>query len=66
MVSNKVDLEARAVVAPEDGMAFADGIGFEFFEVSALQSKHLEDPFKALANMFYNKYEEKIASLIDV
>ena len=66
VVANKVDLEQKAVVLPEDGYQFAMGIGFEFFEVSALQSKELDAPFKALANMFYQKYEEKIAQLADL
>ena len=66
VIANKVDLEQKQVVSGEDGQAFANSIGFEFFEVSALQSKGLEDPFKALSQMFYQKYEEKIASLTDV
>ena len=49
MVANKIDLENRAQVGPEDGAAFAQSIGFEFFEVSTLQSKGTEEPFKALA-----------------
>ena len=53
VVANKSDLEQKAVVSPENGNAFANSIGFEFFEVSALQSKQLEGPFKALSSMFY-------------
>ena len=66
LIANKTDLEQRQVVSSEDGQAFADAIGFEFFEVSALQSKQLENPFKALAAQFYQKYEEKIAQLQDI
>ena len=44
-------------------MAFANSIGFEFFEVSTLQSKGVEDPFKALARMFKDRFEEKVKSL---
>ena len=39
VVANKSDLEYKAVVPPDDGEAFANSIGFEFFETSALQSK---------------------------
>ena len=44
-------------------MAFANSIGFEFFEVSTLQSKGVEEPFKALAKMFTDRYEDKIKNL---
>jgi len=42
------------------------GIGFEFCEVSAMQSRNIDKPFKTLAQSFYNKFEEKIASLQDI
>ena len=44
-------------------MAFAKSIGFEFFEVSTLQSKNIEDPFKCLAELFFRSYQEKIGYL---
>ena len=50
VIANKVDLEQKAVVNAEDGQALAQAIGFEFFEVSALQSRGLEEPFKALTH----------------
>jgi GTPase SAR1 family protein len=49
VVANKTDLENRAAVGPLDGMAFAKSIGFEFFEVSTLQGKNIDEPFKCLA-----------------
>ena len=66
VVANKCDLEGKIQVSAEDGHAFAMGIGFEFAEVSALQSRNIDKPFKTLAQSFYNKYEEKVASLMDV
>ena len=52
VVANKIDLENRTQVGPQDGAAFADSIGFEFFEVSTLQQKGIEEPFKALAKIW--------------
>jgi small GTP-binding protein len=59
VVANKIDIENRIAVGPQDGLAFAKSIGFEFFEVSTLQAKNIEDPFKCLAEMFYRRYQEK-------
>jgi hypothetical protein len=36
VVANKIDIENRIAVGPQDGLAFAKSIGFEFFEVSTL------------------------------
>ena len=66
VVANKVDLEQKVQVSNEDGQAFAMGIGFEFCEVSALQSRNIDKPFKVLAQNYYNRYEEKVASLMDI
>jgi hypothetical protein len=60
VVANKTDLENRLAVGPADGAAFAKSIGFEFFEVSTLQAKNIEDPFKCLADIFYRRYQEKV------
>ena len=63
MVANKADLESRQQVYSGDGQAFAQQIGFEFFEASAMQSRNIEEPFKALASMFFDKYQEKVDML---
>ena len=42
---------------------FAQNIGFEFFEVSTQQNKGVEEPFRALAKMYRDRYEEKIEQL---
>lgn len=63
VIANKVDLQERAAVSSEEGLGFAHQIGFEFFETSALQSKNIEEPFNALARMFREKYEERVAAL---
>jgi hypothetical protein len=51
------------MVGPQDGQAFADSIGFEFFQVSTLQGKGIDEPFKALAKMFTQRYEERVAQI---
>ena len=63
VVANKVDLENRAQIGTADGQAFAQSIGFEFFECSSLQSKGIDAPFKCLANMVKQRYEERVAML---
>lgn len=63
VVANKIDLENRIAVGPQDGAAFAKNIGFEFFEVSALQGKNIDDPFKCLAEIYFRRYQEKVAYL---
>ena len=54
------------MVGPNDGQAFAQSIGFEFFQVSTLQSKGVDEPFKALAKMFTDRYEERIGQVQNV
>jgi hypothetical protein len=66
VVANKIDIENRIAVGPQDGLAFAKSIGFEFFEVSTLQAKNIEDPFKCLAEMFYRRYQEKVNYLTNM
>ena len=66
VVANKTDQESKIQVSAEDGAAFAMGIGFEFCEVSAMQSRNIDRPFKILAQSYYNRYEEKVASLMEV
>jgi len=60
VVANKIDLETRISVGPQDGLAFAKSIGFEFFEVSTLQGRNIEDPFKCLADIFFRRYQDKV------
>lgn len=64
VVGNKIDLDQRVAVSAQEGLAFASSIGFEFFEVSALQSKGIEEPFNALARMYREKYEETVGKLM--
>ncbi len=66
VVANKIDLENRVAVGPQDGLAFSKSIGFEFFEVSTLQGRNIDEPFKALAEMFFRRYQEKAAYLMNM
>ena len=66
VVANKMDLDSKLQVAAEDGQAFAANIGFEFCEVSAMQSRNIDKPFKVLAQSFFQKFEEKISTLQEI
>jgi hypothetical protein len=44
-----MDLDQKLQVSNEDGRAFAANIGFEFCDVSAMQSRNIDKPFKTLA-----------------
>jgi hypothetical protein len=57
-------LENRIAVGPQDGAAFANSIGFEFFEVSTLKGQNVEAPFQYLAETFYRKYQDRVAGLM--
>ena len=63
VIANKVDLNDRAAVSGQDGRGFANSIGFEFFETSAMQGRGIEDPFKALARMYQDRFEERVQQL---
>lgn len=63
VIANKIDLAERSAVPRQDGQGFANSIGFEFFEVSAMQGRGVEDPFKALARMFQERFEARIQEL---
>jgi len=63
VIANKIDLQERSAVPRTDGQGFANSIGFEFFEVSAMQGRNVEDPFKALARMFKDRFEQRIQEL---
>ena len=63
VIANKMDMEHRIAVNPQDGAQFAQSLGFEFFEVSAAKNQNIEETFKAVAQMYYGKYEERIQGL---
>ena len=60
VVANKIDLENRAVIGAQDGHAFAQQIGFDFYEVSAQHNKGIDEAFKGLATMVRQRYEQRI------
>ncbi len=63
VVANKIDLENRTVVGAQDGQAFAQSIGFEFFQVSASKGTEMDAPFKYLVNTWHQIYQEKVNQL---
>ena len=63
LLGNKVDLEQRIKVSTQDGQAFADEVGLQYAEISAMRYEDCEAPFMQMAKEFYNAYEERIAKL---
>ena len=61
VIGNKSDLEGKIAVPRDEGEAFAQSINFEFFEVSAMQSRNIEKPFESLAKSYFARYEERVA-----
>merc|ERR1719261_2223672 len=63
VVANKTDLADRPnAVPPEMGMELSKRLGFEFFEVCAMQGT-VNEPFNFLGQVFHTKYEERLAEL---
>lgn len=68
VVANKLDLSDRGETVPAGmGQEFAHRLGFEFFEVCAMQAQdarwQVDSPFNFLAELFSQKYEERVAEL---
>lgn len=65
LVGAKSDLKDHSQIKYEDAVAMAKKHGFDYFECSALQSKDVDTPFNFLANVFFERYQEKIKVLTD-
>ena len=61
LIGNKADWQSR--VTTEDGHAFAQEIGFDFVELSAMRFDDVEAPFIEIARQFYQSYEDRISQL---
>lgn len=64
LVGNKSDhrdgaIDSRAEVITEDAVSFAKQLDMLYFETSAASNK-VDEPFKAVANEFYKRYEETV------
>ena len=64
LVSTKGDLEARAVVKQQDGMAFAKHHNLKFFSVSTKENKGIDSVFSSLAADYYSLFDEAIKSFL--
>jgi GTPase SAR1 family protein len=62
VVANKIDLkgEGRAVVPSDEGKAFAEANGLEYFETSAKLATDVDAPFNWLADTFFRQYDEEV------
>jgi len=63
MVGNKCEFrdditDSRAEVSKDDAKKLATELGVLYYEVSAANNINIEDPFKRIAEEFYNRYEE--------
>lgn len=55
IVANKVDLAGSRVVATEEGVAYAEGIGSFYVESSALTGQNVEDAFVKLCTVMMDQ-----------
>ena len=63
LVANKVDLRegginSRAEVDSQEGLAFAQANGLEYFECSASTGKEVDLPFHFIASQFHQRHED--------
>ena len=63
MVGNKCEFreditDSRAEVNKDDAKKLATELGVLYYEVSAANNINIEEPFKRIAEEFYNRYEE--------
>lgn len=67
LVGNKADfredttMDSRAEITRDEGMGAAKELGLKYFETSAATNSNVEEPFKYLAEEFYNRYEATVA-----
>ena len=59
LIGNKTDLE-RPQVGTEDGQSLAQSLGLDFMEITAQKVQEVEEPFKIIANKWYQAYEERV------
>lgn len=56
LVGNKIDLERKITVDESTLKSTAKQMKCEYFQVSAMQAKGIEELFISIANKFYNSY----------
>lgn len=53
-------MEGRSLVKKERGLEFAESIGAELFQVSAMKGTEVNNAFQAVARKFYEMYMSKV------
>eukprot|EP00037_Helgoeca_nana_P008336 m.74187 g.74187 ORF g.74187 m.74187 type:complete len:187 (-) comp18875_c0_seq1:362-922(-) len=64
LVATKIDLVGQRVVSSEVADAFAEENQLQYFEVSARDSHNVNEPFRVLADNFYQHYKETCDAMI--
>lgn len=65
VVGAKSDLNDYSLSVPkQEGLEFASGMGFGFFESSAVTGDEIDSCFKHVAQEYYNKYQARVTQLL--
>ncbi|KAI8613504.1 small GTPase superfamily [Chytriomyces sp. MP71] len=60
LVANKVDLDSRRSISPQQGEEFAKANKLMYFECSAANNADVDAPFYYLSNVFHDHYEASL------
>jgi len=63
LIGNKIDLEKRRRISPEEGKALAEENSLRYFECSAKDYEGVDAAFQYLGKTFFDMYNESSNSI---